>query len=176
MGENWYTGIFYKVKGTGRVGEQIECPCDDPIILEHTPGVPESRKVYWLKEVEPAQRSEMWEVDKQKQIKLAQAKGTKDTRRKRKGLHRSTFDKFVRIYDYMKRHREPVTSTQLRKAMGFHCSYFMGNPSHINPFSLETLGIVERVPLERNWVAWKLTEKGLREGKEIIESKYEEGQ
>ena len=23
MDENWYTGIFYKVKGTGRVGEQI---------------------------------------------------------------------------------------------------------------------------------------------------------
>ena len=35
-------------------------------------------------------------------------------------------------------------------------------------YGLESLAIVERIPAERTWVAWWLTELGKAEGKDII--------
>ena len=168
MGENWYTGIFYKVKSTKRIGELIECPCDDPIILEFVPGSPTSRRVVWLKEVEPASMPKTWENRK--------AQNTKPVKDERKSeLRKSSMDKFLRIIYYMKDKGEPVTSSEIRKMLGFFPFYHLGNPSGVRDFSLETLGIVERVPRVRNWLAWQLTEKGQSEGEEIIKSKYGEG-
>ena len=171
MGENWYTGIFYKVKSTKRIGEQIECPCDDPIILDFAPGALNSRRVYWLKKVEPASMPENWEVMKAERLA---GKIVDVPKIRHKGVRFVTIQKFLSIYNYLKRQDEPVTVKEIQKGVGFYPYYFLGNLSHHLEFSLETLGIVERVPLTRNWLAWQLTEKGLREGTEIIESQYEE--
>ena len=91
-----------------------------------------------------------------------------------KGVRPVTIQKFLSIYDYLKRQDEPVTVKEIQKSVGFYSYCFLGNPSQHLEFSLETLGIVERVPLTRNWLAWQLTEKGRSEGEEIIQSKYEE--
>ena len=44
----------------------------------------------------------------------------------------------------------------------------MRQPSQPKQVTLESLGIVERVPGERTWVAWRLTELGRTEGEDII--------
>ena len=172
MDENWYTGIFYKVKGTGRVGEQIECPCDDPIILEHTPGVPRSRRVYWLKDVVTAKMPTKWQAMKADGLAGTVTHAAKNGH---KGARPATIRKFLRIYEYIKRSDAPVRAKEIQEAVRFNCYYYLGNPASNLKFSLETLGIIERVPLKRTWVAWKLTKHGLRDGEQIIRSKYEEG-
>ena len=64
---------------------------------------------------------------------------------------------------------EPVYRAAIEKAAGFNCTRpLMCQPSHPKQVTLESLGIVERIPGERTWVAWQLTELGRTEEGDII--------
>ena len=66
----------------------------------------------------------------------------------------------------------PITAlypTCIEEVVGFNCTRpLMWQLSQLKQVALESLGIAERIPVERTWVAWQLTELGRVEGEEII--------
>lgn len=164
MGENWHTGFFYKVKRTGRVGEQIECPCDDPIILEFKYG---HRDAYFLREVEPTT------------ARITESGfGITPTGRngRPKGIELRTINKMMEIYRFLEKQDKPVYRAAIEKSVGFNITRPLMTQKSYPPHTvtMESLGIVERVPGERTWVAWRLTKLGRRAGEKIIKSQYKE--
>ena len=136
MGENWHTGFFYKVKQTGSVGEQIECPCDDPIILEFKYG---HRDAYFLREVEPTTAPI---TEGGFGISPTGHKG------RPKGIALRTINKMMEIYRFLEKQSVPVYRAAIEKSVGFNITRALMTQKSFPPhtITMESLGLVERIP------------------------------
>ena len=160
MSENWHTGRHHRVIETGEIGEQIECPCDNPIILEFKDRI---RDAFFLRELEPTTHP----ITNSYPVRGSAAKNGGKGRPK--GLAQKTVERMLQIYQFLEVQSEPVYRSVIEKAVGFSCvRCLMVQPSQKTQVTLESLGIVERIPAERTWVAWRLTELGNAEGEAII--------
>ncbi|MCE2397262.1 hypothetical protein J4G02_22400 [Candidatus Poribacteria bacterium] len=152
--------LTYRVVKTGGIGKLIPCPCDDPIILEFKDGI---RDAFFLRELEPSTQPI---TDSYSTRGSAPTNGVKG---KPKGLERGTIDKMLEIYRFLEVQSEPVYRATIEKAVGFNCTRpLMCQPSQSKQVTLESLGIAERIPGERTWLTWRLTELGRTEGADII--------
>ena len=159
MSENWYIGN-YKVIETEEIGKLIPCPCDDPIILEFKNGI---RDAFHLRELEPTNHPITNAYTPRGNATKYRQKG------RPKGLEQRTIKKMLQIYRFLETQSEPVYRKAIENAVGFNCTRpLMHQASQPKQITLESLGIVERLPGERTWVAWKLTELGRWEGVDII--------
>ena len=160
--ENWHTGACYRVVETGEIGQVVPCPCDNPIILEFKDGV---RDVFFLRELEPTTHPITDSYPTRSNLSKNGQKG------RAKGLEQRTINKMLQIYEFLKTQSQPVYRAAIEKAVGFNCTRpLMSQPSQPTQVTLESLGIAERLPGERTWVAWRLTELGKTEGESIIKS------
>ena len=158
---------IYRVIETGRIGQLIPCPCDNPIILEFKDGI---RDAFFLRELEPTTHP----ITESYSTRSSNAKN--GVKGRSKGLERGTVEKMLEIYRFLEaqpRDSEgkslPVYRAAIEKAVGFSCTRpLMRQPSQPKQITLESLGIVERIPGERTWVTWRLTELGRMEGEDII--------
>ena len=151
---------IYRVIKTGEIGQLIPCPCDNPIILEFKDGI---RDAFFLRELEPTTHP----ITKSFPTRGSTAKN--GVKGRPKGLERRTVQKMLQIYRFLETQSEPVYRSAIEKAVGFNCTRpLMYQPSQSKQVTLESLGIVERIPGERTWVAWRLTELGSTEGEDII--------
>ena len=151
---------IYRVTETGEIGQLIPCPCDDPIILEFKDGI---RDAFFLRELEPTTHP----ITESYPARSSNA--TNGVKGRPKGLERGTVEKMLEIYRFLETQSEPVYRAVIEKAVGFNCTRpLMRQPSQPKQVTLESLGIAERMPGERTWVAWQLTELGRDEGEEII--------
>ena len=151
---------IYRVVETGEVGQLIPWPCDNPIILELKDGI---RDACFLRELEPTTHpiTDSYPI---------RGNATKNGVKGRpKGMERGTVEKMLQIFRFLETQSEPVYCAAIEKAVGFNCTrLLMYQPSQAKQVTLESLGIVERIPGERTWVAWQLTELGQTEGVDII--------
>ena len=151
---------IYRVVETGEIGKLVPCPCDNPIILEFKDGI---RDVFFLQDLEPTTRPITNSYPKRGSAARNGQKG------RPKGLAQKTVDRMLQIYQLLETQSEPVYRSAIEKEVGFNCVwYLMIQPSQKTSITLESLGIVERIPGERTWVAWRLTELGRAEGEAII--------
>ena len=158
---------IYRVVGTGAIGKLIPCPCDDPIILEFKNGI---RDAFFLRELE---RTTDPITDSYSTRGSATTNGGKG---RSKEVERGTIEKMLEIYRFLESQPRdvegkslPVYRAAIEKAIGFSCTRpLMRQPSQPKQVTLESLGIVERIPGERTWVTWRLTELGRTEGEDII--------
>ena len=75
----------------------------------------------------------------------------------------------LQIYRFLETQSEPVYRSAIEKAVGFNCTRpLMSQPSQPKQVTLERLGIAERLPGERTWVTWQLTELGRTRGAKIL--------
>ena len=160
---NWHTGHFYRVLDTGEIGEQVECPCTDPIILEFKDSL---REAFHLREVEPIEKQRASASIGRDMHHKSGGRGSR-----RKGIEQRTIDKMLQVHAFLMDQSEPVYRAAIEDAVGFNCTRaLMHQPSKKTEITLESLAIVKRLPGERTWAAWQLTELGRREGEEIIRS------
>lgn len=150
----------YRVIETNKVGKLIPCPCDNPVILEFKDGI---RDVFFLRELEPTASS----------ISPSTGRGRKTQKKKKgssKGLTAATIQKMLRIYQFLFAQDQPVYRAAIQKAVGFDITRSLMNQRSrsLHTITLESLGIVERLPGERTWCTWQLTELGRTEGDAII--------
>ena len=151
---------IYRVTETGEIGQLIPCPCDDPIILEFKDGI---RDAFFLRELEPTTHPITNSYPTRGNATKNGVKG------RPKGLERGTVEKMLEIYRFLETQSEPVYRAAIERAVGFNCTRpLMCQPSQPKQVTLESLGIAERMPGERTWVAWQLTELGRTEGEAII--------
>jgi len=158
---------IYRVIETGAIGKLIPCPCDDPIILEFKDGI---RDAFFLRELEPTTHPITEPYSTRSSATTNGAKG------KPKGMERGTIEKMLEIYRFLEAQPRdvegkslPVYRAAIEKAVGFSCTRpLMRQSSQPKQVTLESLGIVERIPGERTWVTWRLTELGRVEGEDII--------
>ena len=158
---------IYRVVETGEIGQLIPCPCDNPIILEFKDGI---RDAFFLRELQPTTHP----ITASYSTRGSNAKN--GVKGRPKGLERETVEKMLQIYRFLEtqpRDSEgkslPVYRAAIEKAVGFNCTRpLMCQPSQPEQVTLESLGIAERIPGERTWVAWRLTELGRTEGVDII--------
>ena len=153
----------YRVVETDEIGQLIPCHCDNPIILKFKNGV---RDVFFLHELEPTTHpiSNWYSTNKH-------GGKRRDQRGRPKGMARTTIDKMLQIYRFLETQSEPVYRSAIEKAVGFNSARALMNfKSEYGRITLESLGIVERLPGERTWIAWRLTEMGRNEGTSIIEN------
>ena len=150
----------FRVIQTDVIGKLVPCPCDDPVILEFKNGL---RDAFHLRELEPTSHpitNAYWSHDNS-------GKFRQDGRPK--GIAPGTVDKMFEIYLFLEAQSKPVYRQAIENAVGFNCTRpLMYQASHPKQITLESLGIAERIPGERTWVAWQLTELGRREGEDII--------
>ena len=150
----------YRVVETGEIGQLIPCPCDNPIILEFKNG---TRDAFFLHELEPTTHPVT-------ESSFTRGSNTNNrTKGRSKGLERGTIKKMLQVYRFLETQSEPVYRSAIEKAVGFNYTRpLMRLPSQPKQVTLESLGIAERIPGERTWAAWQLTELGRTEGEEII--------
>ena len=88
-----------------------------------------------------------------------------------KELTSATIEKMLRIYRFLFAQDQPVYRAAIQRAVGFDITRSLMNQRSrsLHTITLESLGIVERLPGERTWCAWQLTELGRIEGDAIIE-------
>ena len=155
-------GARYRVIETGEIGQLIPCHCDNPVILEFKNGI---RDVFFLRELEPTPHPiSNWLSTNKHGGKRREQRG------RPKGMKRSTIDKMLQVYCFLETQSDPVYRSAIEKAVGFNCVRpLMCHKSQDERITLESLGIVERLPGERTWIAWRLTEMGRTEGASIIE-------
>ena len=162
--ENWHTNQFYRVTTTGEIGEQIECPCTDPIVLEFKDGV---RDAFHLRELEPTTH---------RSTALSPARGgtTKNgLKGSPKGIAPRTIERMLQIHAFLMDQSNPVYRAVIEDAVGFNITRcMMGQPSLSQAVTMESLGVVERIKGERTWIAWQLSQRGRDEGAAIIKSVY----
>ena len=136
--------------------------CDNPIILEFKDGI---RDAFFLRELEPTTHPITASYPTRGSANKNGVKG------RPKGLARRTVEKMLQIYRFLETQSEPVYRSAIEKAVGFNCTRcLMSQPSQPTIITMESLGIAERIPGERTWVAWRLTELGRMEGETIIKS------
>ena len=151
---------IYRVVETGEIGQLIPWPCDNPIILELKDGI---RDAFFLRELEPTTHP----ITESYPTRSSNAKN--GAKGRPKGLERGPIEKMLQIYRFLETQSEPVYRAAIEKAGGFNCTrLLMCHPSQPKQVTLESLGIAERIPGERTWVAWRLTELGRTEGEDII--------
>ena len=152
--------LIYRVIETGEIGQLIPCPCDNPIILEFKDGI---RDAFFLRELEPTTHP----ITKSYPKRGSNAKN--GVKGRPKGLERGTIQKMLQIYRFLETQSEPVYRSAIEKAVGFNCTRsLMYQPSQPKQVTMESLGIAKRIPGERTWVAWRLTELGRTEGEATI--------
>ena len=171
---------IYRVIETGEIGRLIPCPCDNPVILEFKDGI---RDAFFLRELEPiipGLASESRSIGPALGTEGAdhlitvsyptRGSATKNRVKGRpKGLERRTVEKMLQIYRFLETQSEPVYRSAIEKAVGFNCTRpLMSQPSQPKQVTLERLGIAERLPGERTWVTWQLTELGRARGAKIL--------
>ena len=150
----------YRVIKTGEIGQLLPCPCDDPIILEFKDG---TRDAFFLRELEPTPHPI---TDSYATRGNTATNGAKN---RPKGLEQGTVEKMLQIFRFLETQSAPVYRAAIEQAVGFNCTRpLMRQPSQPQQVTLESLGIAERIPGERTWVAWRLTEVGRTEGEEVI--------
>ena len=160
MSAKWHTGELYEVIKTGEVGERIECPCDDPIILEFKDGV---RDAFFLREVERSTFPQTTSVARYVEVRHQKGRA--------KGIAPSTVKHMLQIYEFLLDQSRPVYRKAIEEVVGFNITRsLMNQQSSPHTVTLESLGIVERIKGERTWALWILTEKGRYEGEAIITS------
>lgn len=149
----------YRVIETGNIGVVVPCPCDNPLILEFEDGL---RDAFFLRELE-ATSHPVTDYNGRSPSAMNGIKG------RPKGLSRKTIKRMLQIRQFLETQSETVYRSAIEKAVGFNCvRTLMIQPATAVTASLESLGIVERVPAERTWVAWRLTERGKAKGEQII--------
>ena len=154
--------MHYRVIQTNEIGVLVPCPCNDPIILKFKDGV---RDVFFLRELEPTTHPITDSYPTRRNLSKNGQKG------RPKGLEQRTIEKMLQIYEFLETQSEPVYRASIEKAVGFNCTRpLMYQPSQPTQVTLESLGIAERLPGERTWVAWRLTKLGRTEGESIIKS------
>lgn len=152
----------YRVVETNEVGVLVPCPCDDPVILQFKDGV---RDAFHLRELEPT----IAPISKSNSRRLT----AKDERRGRpKGIGSGTIKNMLAIHAFLLTQTNPVYRGQIQKAVGFDITRPMIKQQSHAPgtITLESLGIVERIPSERPWTAWQLTQLGRAHGEDLIKS------
>ncbi len=164
----------YRVIETGKIGQLIPCPCDNPIILEFKDG---TRDAFFLRELEPMTHpiTESYST-RSSNTKNGVKGGSKGSDKSKPGLEWGTIEKMLQIHQFLESQSRdsegkslPVYRAAIEKVVGFNCAHsLMHQPSQPKRVTLESLGIVERIPGERTWVAWRLTELGRTEGEGII--------
>ena len=150
----------YRVIKTGEIGQLIPSPCDNPIILEFQDG---DRDAFFLRELEMTGHL------------ITKSAPPQGNRRRNKGrptgILMSTIDKMLSIHRFLETQLEPLNRKDIEKVVGFNCTRcLMSQPSDMNRDTLESLGIVQRIPGQRTWVVWRLTELGKRDGEAIIKN------
>ena len=164
---------IYRVAETGEIGQLVPCPCDNPIILEFKNGI---RDAFFLRELEPIPDLSGDSVARNKLLitdshPTRGSTGKNGQKGRPKGLERKTITKMLQIYQFLKTQSDPVYRSAIEKAVNFNCTRcLMYQPSQPNQITMESLEIVERIPGERTWVAWRLTELGRADGEAIIKS------
>ena len=156
-------GTRYRVIETGEIGQLNPCHCNNPVIIEFKNGIID---VFFLHELDPTTRpiSNWYSTNKH-------GGKRREQRGRPKGMERSTIDKMLQVYRFLETQSEPVYRSAIEKAVGFNCARALINfKSEGDRITLESLGIAERLPGERRWIAWRLTELGRTEGASIIES------
>ena len=153
--------IYYLVIETGEIGQLVPCPSDDPVILEFKGEV---RDAFHLRELNPTTHPVTYTI--------ARGNGGRNRAKGRpKGITLRTVEKMLGVYRFLETQSEPAYRATIEKAAGFNCTRpLMHQPSQAKQVTLESLGIVKRLPGERTWVAWTLTELGRTEGESIIKS------
>lgn len=160
------TGQHYHVVETGEIGKVCPCPCDDPLILKFEDGVLDA---FHLCELE--------ETDRQLTVSINRGVPNGNGRKGRpKGMETGTVNKMLQIYRFLLHQTEPVYRAQIEKAVGFNITRpLMVQKSLAQCVTMESLGIVKRLPGHRTWAAWELTEHGRSEGERVIKSLYTKG-
>ena len=149
---NTTTGFHYEVEETGAVGKVVPCPVDDPLILRFADG---KLGFYFLRQLE------VTELPVTEQLKSQVGR--------RKYPTRKLVDKMLAIRRYLIKRRTPVSRGHIDKAVGFDTGYaLVDSPGRNNRWSLERLGIAERVLGDGVWVKWQLTEVGKYQGDSIL--------
>ena len=153
---------LYRVVKTNEVGVLVPSPCDDPVILQFKDGV---RDAFHLRELQPTTSP----------ISISNGRNiaAKNGRRGRpKGIGRGTIKNMLAIHTFLLTQPKPVYRRHIQKAVGFDITRPMINQQSHAPhtITLESLGIVERIPTEHTWTAWQLTPLGRAHGESIINS------
>ena len=148
---NTTTGFHYQVKSTGSVGQVVPCPCDDPLILRFADG---ELVFLFLREIEVTSLP----VTEMKKPVVGRDYPT-----------RKLVEKMLKIRRYLIKRGSPVSREHIDKAVVFDAGYaLVDSPGRNNRWSLEGLGIAERVPGDGVWVKWQLTELGKYKGDSIL--------
>ena len=152
----------YRVLETNEVGVVVPCPCDDPIILQFKDGV---RDAFHLRELEPT----IAPISMSNRRDTAAKNGRKG---RPKGIGSSTIKNMLDIHAFLLTQTKPVYRGQIQKAVGFDITRPMIKQQSHAPgtITLESLGIVERIPSERPWTTWQLTQLGRARGEALINS------
>ena len=153
--------MHYLVVETGEIGQLVPCPSDDPVILEFKDGV---RDAFHLRELEPTTAT----ISMSNGRGIAARNGQKG---RPKGMAWRTVEKMLQIYRFLETQSEPVYRASIENVVEFNCiRALMHQRSQSKQVTLESLEIVKRLPGERTWVTWQLTELGRTEGESIIRS------
>ena len=76
-------------------------------------------------------------------------------------IKKVTVDKLIRLYDYLAEQSEPVTLKEAEAAVGFKCVTLLSRQrDNARLRTLEELGLVKRIPLQRHYLAWQITDRG----------------
>ena len=96
---------LYQVIETGKVGQLVPCPCDNPIILEFKDGC---RDAFFLRELEPTT------VPLTDSYPTRGSAAKKGRRGRPRGLERRTIQKILWIYQFLKTQSQPGTISMER--------------------------------------------------------------
>ena len=152
--------IYYLVIETGEIGQLVPCPSTDPIILEFKDGI---RDAFHLRELEPT----LTPSSNSKGRGVTPAKRHGNSRPK--GLPQQTIDKMLAVYRFLQKQSSPVYRIKIQETVRFNCArVLMHQPSQLKRDSLESMGIVKRTKGYRTWALWELTQRGRKQGKELI--------
>lgn len=155
------TGIKYKLINNvgfyqkGLVGELIDCPISDPIILQFGHGL---REVFRARDI----------VKVSSDIPVTKLSKTKP-RYKARFLTKKQKLLYYKIYEILLKSKDWITTSELTRIVGAPVSYSLGINFKKNPQrSFLALGLIERHPARNKPHKWKLTLKGRSKGAEII--------
>lgn len=150
----------YRIVETGEIGRLIESPCHDPVIIEFGGGY---RDAFHLRELEPTTHAIS------KPVRMRTARLGNSPGRRAEGVYPITINKMLKVFKFLETQTEPVYRKTIEEAVGFNCTRaLMIQKSQSQLISLEGMGLVERIPGERTWVTWRLTDLGRSVGETNI--------
>ena len=112
-----------------------------------------------------AQRPDYYEAKDDKPQPKNELKRTTPKPKKEKTIippiKKVTVDKLIRLYDYLAKQSKPVTLKEAEAAVGFKCVTLLSRQrDNARLRTLEELGLVKRIPLQRHYLAWQITDRG----------------